>query len=292
MESIFRRGARLLQKKFSPGHAPDFIIAGAQKSGTTSLHYYLSQHPRLLASTPKEVRYFDRDDNFEKGKRWYHRAFININNDKKDYLCFEATPEYIYRSFAAERIHREYPGIKIIMILREPVQRAYSSWNMYRQFPRRIEDLPGKLSSKNGYLYDRENNLVKELYKGESFPTFAEAVESEMQKIRSDSVLEEPSFLRRGIYLPQVRRFHDLFGKKQVLILGFKDLLQEREATLNKILHFLNLEPYDWSVIDDEKKNVIEYSEKMSEEMKHKLSNFYEQHNREFFDYLGCKINW
>src|SRR5690606_31670006 len=121
-----------------------------------------------------------------------------------------------YRSFAAERMYNEYPELKIIMMLRDPVKRAYSSWNMYRDFPFKFQKLPGKLASKNGYVHDRQNNLVKELYNGERFPTFEEAVASEMLKIDTNSILEEPSFLRRGVYLPQIKRYHDLFGKDKV----------------------------------------------------------------------------
>jgi hypothetical protein len=68
-----------------PGHKPDFIIVGAQKAGTSSLHYYLSQHPKLVASRPKEVHFFDRDENFNKGRGWYHQAFKNPKKVIGDY---------------------------------------------------------------------------------------------------------------------------------------------------------------------------------------------------------------
>lgn len=292
--NIIKKGVRYtainIKKRLYKGHAPDFIIAGAQKSGTSSLYHYLSLHPNLLASTPKEVRYFDRDDNFQKGKEWYHRSFINLNSYKKNYLCFEATPEYLYRSFAAKRMYQEYPDLKIIIILREPVKRAYSAWNMNRDF--KEGNIPRVLLLKNGYIHDRQHNLFKELYAGDHFPSFEEAIDSELLKIENNSELEEPAFLRRGIYLPQIKRYHDLFGHENVLILGFKDLLQNKEKTLNKVLKFLGLEESDWSFLKDEIKNARNYTEKMSAEMEEKLISFYKPHNKELFNYLGTNINW
>lgn len=291
--NLCKRTVRFIKRRMSKGRQPDFIIVGAQKSGTTSLHYYLSHHPKLLASTPKEVRYFDRDDNYKKGKKWYHKAFVNLSNRQGSLLCFEATPEYIYRSYAAQRMYETYPDLKIIMILRDPVKRAFSAWNMYRDFPIKFQDkLPGNLSSKNGYIYDRQNNLVEELYRTDRFPTFEEVVDSEMVKINSQSELEEPSIIRRGIYLPQVLRFHELFGKDNVLILGFKDLVSDKEGVLNSILRFLDLEECQWNFVDDEKKNVRSYPEKMSDELEDRLSKFYAPHNQELFKYLGYKVNW
>jgi hypothetical protein len=280
-----KKSAVFVKKRTLKKHQPNFIIAGAQKSGTSSLYHYLSQHPNLLASTPKEVRYFDRDDNFRKGKNWYHRSFININGDKKDFLCFEATPEYLYRSSAAQRIHDEYPDLKIIIILRNPVKRAYSAWNMYRHFLE-VKRIP------QGYVHKKENNLVTEFYKAKKFPSFEEAIDSEMIKIKNDSPLEEPGLLRRGIYLPQIKRYHDLFGKDKVLVLGIGDLKQNRKEVLNRVLKKINLEESDWTFLQDEKINIGSYSDKMNKETEERLNKFYEPHNAALFEYLGTKPNW
>jgi sulfotransferase family protein len=285
IEKVIRKSTTYIKRRTLKKHAPDFIIAGAQKSGTSSLYHYLSQHPNLLASTPKEVRYFDRDDNFRKGKNWYHRSFINLNGDKENYLCFEATPEYLYRSFAAKRIHDEYPNLKVIAILRSPVKRAYSAWNMYRHFLD-VKRIP------QGYVHKQENNLVTEFFKAKQFPSFEEAIDSELIKIKNDSPLEEPALLRRGIYLAQIQRFHNLFGKDKVLVLGIGDLKQNRKEVLNTVLRFLNLEESDWTFLQDEKINIGNYSNKMNKETEDRLNKFYEPHNTALFEYLGTKLNW
>ncbi|MEP6681652.1 MAG: sulfotransferase [Parafilimonas sp.] len=285
IKSITTKGITYIKKRTLKKHPPAFIIAGAQKSGTSSLHYYLSQHPNLLGSTPKEVRYFDRDDNFRKGKKWYHRSFVNLHANKKDFLCFEATPEYLYRSYVPQRIHQEYPHLKIIIILRDPVKRAYSAWNMYKHFFK-VKRIP------QGYVHKKENNLVTEFFKADKFPLFEEAIASEILKIENNSTLEEPGLLRRGIYMPQIKRYHDLFGKDHVLILGMGDLNKNKKECLNNILRFLNLKESEWNFLPVEKRNTGSYSEQMNIETKEKLYAFFESHNNALFKYLGTNINW
>lgn len=281
--------AKILHK-ILPGNSPDFLIVGAQKAGTTSLHYYLNQHPKLIGSKPKEVGFFSRDGHYQKGRKWYESAFKDISNPFKKGMYFEATPEYMYRSFSAERIYNYNPNIKIIILLRDPVKRAYSSWNMYRDFSVRPQGLPKVFY--DGFLKGRESDILKEFYKRDHFPTFEEVFESELKKIEEKSDIEEPGVIRRGIYLPQIKRFHQLFGKDQVLILGFKDLINKKVSTLNTVLNFLGIEDSTWDFLNDEEKNVRTYPQKIGKELEDKLIEFYNPYNKELFDYLGTKINW
>lgn len=278
-------------KGFLPGQSPNFIIVGAQKSGTTSLHYYLDQHPDITGSQPKEVRYFDRDENYyHRDQNWYEKAFIDIKRPFKGGHFFEATPEYLYRKSVPERIYNYDPNMKIIILLREPVARAYSSWNMYKSFPSRPSGLPKVFYS--GYYEDKDNNIMKELYSSNTFPSFELCVESEMKKIKLNSELEEPSFLRRGIYLPQIKRYHKYFGRGQVLILGFKDLIQYQEKTLNEILDFLGIQKNDWSFLNNKKRNSRSYGEKINKQTETYLKDFYAPYNEHLYQYLEKKINW
>jgi len=275
-----------------PAGKPDFLLVGAQKAGTTSLHFYLDQHPKLIGSTPKEVGFFSRDDNYSKGKEWYHKAFKaeSIKNPFKSYMYFEATPEYLYRSFAPERIYRYNKKLKIIILLREPVKRAYSAWNMYRDFQHK-ENIPAILNS--GYLKNSENNIRKELYSSGSYPSFEECIRLELDKINSNSLLEEPSFLRRGLYLDQIKRYTDRFGRNNVKIVGFKDVIgTNKKDTLNEILSFLKLPVSNWDFLVDEKKNSRLYPETLNENTEAELNKFYEPHNLKLFDFLGKKPNW
>lgn len=274
-----------------PGQLPKFMIIGAQKAGTTSLHYYLSQHKLLLGSRPKEVNFFSHDDNFEKGIGWYRQAFVNIKSPFKKLTSFEATPEYLYRKNVAERLYQFNPDLKLIILLRDPVKRAFSAWNMYKYFGERKKGLPAQFYS--NYCKDRDNNIYKELYGGESFPTFEKAINSELKKLHSESELEEPSFLRRGIYLPQVEKYVNLFGRDNVLVVGFKDLVgKDKSVVLNEICTFVGVPSQDWSQIKDDKTNSRSYQEPLTEKMMGKLQNFYQPYNEALFTFLDKKINW
>lgn len=273
-----------------PGNTPDFILVGAQKAGTSSLHSYLNQHPNIIGSRPKEVRFFDNEENYAKGLKWYRRAFKDVTKPFKKGIYFEATPEYMYRSKVAERMHEFNPDMKIVMILREPVARSFSAWNMYRDFPIKFKKLPGGLDR-----YDESNklyNLIRELYDVDEFPSFEETFISEQKKMAENSDLEEPSFFRRGIYLPQIKKYHDLFGHENVLVLGFSDLLENKRKVLNQVLVHMGMEESDWSFLDEQKKNYRSYPVKMEDSMKEKLIEFYKPYNEELFDYLSFKPNW
>jgi hypothetical protein len=121
-------GAATIRGLMKP-HAPDFIIIGAQKSGTSSLHYYLDQHPDFCASSEKELHYFNRHVHFGKPLAEYEANFRSFRKKKH----FESTPAYIYHPGALDLIKKTYPEIKLIAVLRDPVKRSYSAWNHYRQ---------------------------------------------------------------------------------------------------------------------------------------------------------------
>ena len=92
----------------------DFLIIGAQRSGTTSLYNYLIKHPKILSATKKEIHFFDRY--FKKGFNWYESHFLP---KKKGYLRGEATPYYLYHPLSSERIFKVFPDVKLIIILRK-----------------------------------------------------------------------------------------------------------------------------------------------------------------------------
>lgn len=270
-----------------PTRGPDFIIVGAQKSGTSSLFSYLNQHPKLLGARQKEINYFNDNLRFHKGKQWYEDFFKSYSKPFRKGLRFEATPEYLYHQKAAERIKTFNPSLKIIIVLREPVKRAFSAWNMFRNFRVGLNGKPPRAES-----FNKNSNLYKELY-SKAYPSFEDVVVSEIEKIEKKvSNLPEPSFIRRGIYLPQIKAYTNLFGKDQVLVLGFKDLIQYKIETLNSILNFLDLEESDWSFLNDEIRNQRPYTDKINPETEQKLLDFYKVHNEELFKYLGHKPNW
>jgi hypothetical protein len=108
----------------------NFLIVGVQKGGTTSLDAYLRQHPRIGMASKKEVHFFDDEDRFGSGTpdyEVYHRHFDRLDSKS---IYGEATPIYCYWSESMRRIREYNPDIKIIMLLRNPVERAWSHWRM------------------------------------------------------------------------------------------------------------------------------------------------------------------
>lgn len=286
IQEVLKDNAKKILNKTIPGNSPDFIIAGAQKAGTSSLFSYLNQHPQLFGARQKEINFFDLDENYSKGKQWYLNFFRSYSRPFRTGLYFEATPEYLYNDIAAERIYEFDSSMKIIILLREPVKRAFSAWNMFRDFTQAKHGNPPKYLS-----FDKNSQLFKELY-STKFPSFEEAVEREIKKIEIQSETHEPSFLRRGIYLPKIKKYHHLFGKEKVLVLGFKDLIQKKKETLNEVLSFLDIKKSDWSFLDDEIRNSRKYTHTIHQDIEIKLREFYEPHNEALFDYLGKTPNW
>lgn len=279
LSSLFKKAGQIVLPKNVPG----FIILGAQKSGTTSLHYYLAQHPNLRGSTPKEVHFFDRDIHFGKTFEQYKSHF---RGGRKN-LYFESSPSYLYVPETAERIYREFPKNKFVIVLRDPIKRAYSAWNHYRQIfeSERLsiafEQKPRREGSK----------LYEAFFHGrKSFPTFRECIEIEQLLIEQQDGYE-PALLRRGLYLEQLERYWEFFEPEQLLILGFKDLVVDTDKTLNRVCDFLAVDSIDWSTIDREPRNVREYSEPMSEADKKYLQTFFAKPNQELFERTGS-INW
>ncbi|WP_310993580.1 sulfotransferase domain-containing protein [Aequorivita marina] len=266
------------------------MIVGAQKAGTSTLFNSLAQHPDLLGARTKEIRYFSRKENFQKGDQWYINNLKDLKKPFKSGLLFEATPEYLNHPEAAQRIYKFNKGTKIIIVVREPIKRAYSAWNMYGDFLVSRKHLPRVIDP----AYYPNSNLAQEFYGNGEFPSFEEIIASEMKKIENNDN-RSPAILRRGIYLPQIKRYLDLIGKEQVLTLGFKDLVTQNKTELNKILRFLNLPESDWQFLDSlgkKGKNARTYKKKINPEAKIKLEEFYKPHNDALFEYLGYELNW
>ncbi|GAA0606434.1 hypothetical protein GCM10009001_24590 [Virgibacillus siamensis] len=260
------------------------MIIGEQKSGTTALHYYLNQHPMIVGSQPKEIRYFHKKIDFGYNQKWYETHFKSL---RKNLLHFEATPEYIYYENAAKEIKNMYPDIKLILILRNPVERTYSAWNMYKDH---------FYDKKFHYFHEKtpdgkENPLFTYFFKDRTeFPSLRECLSIELKLIEENGPVE-PSLLRRGLYYEQIRSYLKYFNKDQLMILGSKDLSQSTDKTLNNILNFLGLSDYDWSNVNTEKKHNRKYDEKIDKDLLEFLEGFFDKPNQKLFNFIE-PINW
>jgi len=188
----------------------NFLIAGTQKGGTTALYEYLKMHSEIIMPELKELHFFDKDIYFTDKEDYeqYHK-YYDFQNTK---LKGEATPIYMYWETAPERIYKYNPDMKLILLLRNPISRAYSQWNM-------------------------------EIQKNNEYLSFSEAIRSEKRRLntKNEMHIRHFSYLDRGLYSKQINRIKKYFPSTNVLILKSENLLIDHYSTLNKITDFLNI---------------------------------------------------
>lgn len=283
---ITLKGLDSVVQKVMPGHFPDFIIIGAQKSGTSSLFTYLKNHPNLTASSKKELHYFDRLVHHGYSLDWYKSQFYR--KSLKPQLYFESTPKYIYLEDVAKQIAEIKPDTKFILILREPVKRAYSAWNMYKDF----FETKRSLNVHKERIPGKENSILKFLCKDRSdFPSFLEAVKIE-EKLIEDNREHEPSIIRRGFYTDQMYNYLKYFSRDQILIIGFQELIRDTPKCLFKVYDFLGIKSIPFDKIDNKVVNKRSYNKEITKEEKDYMNEIYKKSNEKLFELLGFKPNW
>ena len=265
---------------FKKGNLPDFLIIGTQKSGTSSLFKYLDQFPNLQGSSTKEIHYFDKFIDTGKDINWYKDHFIK-NKGKKNPLYFEATPNYIYHKRIPKLLYDLNPELKFIVILREPVSRAYSSWNMYREM---FNDNSKWERLKGGQTF-------KYFFEGrESFPSFKECLDIELDIINNNGTIE-PSIIRRGFYSEQLKNWFEFFPKNQFTILDFDEFKIDLVNSMRTVSNFLDV-PFNMVELDTSPSNKRNYVTKISSNEKLFLQNLYLKHNLDLEELLDRKFNW
>ena len=203
--------------------APSFLILGAQRSGTTALYRYLVSHPNVSAALRKEVHYFDFQ--YEKGLDWYLAHFpaarpFWIAGPKS--VTGEASPYYLVHPLAPGRVWRFNRAMKLIVILRDPIARA---WSHYRHEVRRgIENLSFKRAI--DAEADRLAGKGQSLRRGPDYYSYAH---------------HHFAYLDRGRYAHYLQAWLELFPRPQMLILKSEDLIEDAHSVVNRVLAFLGL---------------------------------------------------
>lgn len=199
---------------------PNFIIIGAMKAATTSLYTYIKQHPDIFMTKVKEPMFFNnfqQENNYNilgsKSKKSttleeYLAMFKDVKNEK---AIGEASPAYIYNEKAPHLIKEHLPDVKIIAILRQPTDRAYSNF----------------LHTKRA---DREN-----------VNSFGQAIKIEKERI-SDNWSPLYHYIQKGFYSVQLKRYYNLFPKENIKVYLFEDVVKTPKETLKDIFKFLNVD--------------------------------------------------
>lgn len=223
----------------------DFIICGAQKSGTTALYEYLKEHPEICMPLQKELHFFDKESHFSRDKpdyTEYHNLFFPRPPNR---LLGEATPIYMYWQSAPRRIRDYNRHMKLIVLLRNPIERAFSHWNMERS--RVAESL-----------------------------SFEEALQQE--DARCKAALPEQhrvySYVDRGFYLLQLKRLWRYFPQDQILVLKAEDLKNEPQPVLGQIWNFLGVRHIEIAIKCDV--HSLPYESQMSPQVRSYLRSKFE----------------
>lgn len=247
---------------------PDFIIVGTQKGGTSSLFYYLSQHPQVTPAIQKEIHYFDNA--YEKGERWYKARFpVLKKNGAQKVITGEASPYYIFHPYAVKRIARDVPNAKLIVLLRNPVERAYSHYQMATR-------------------------------KGMETLSFEEAVEIEESRLKPEIemldadesyrsyVHQSFSYVARGFYADQLERLFKHVSRENVLILNSEAFFSNPQHACDKAFTLLGVSPF---ILRNAKAvNFSTYPRDIPR--RERLRALYESHNKRLYELLGVEFDW
>ena len=254
---------------------PSFIIIGAQRCGTTSLYDYLSHHPQIIPSPVKELFYFD--DYYTRPIEWYKSFFPTEKEREKlerdlvaSVITGEASPSYFFHPYAAKRIKETLPDVKLILVLRDPIERAYSHYNHIKRLNREPLSF--------------EEALEKEL----------ERITPDVEKLAKDEnykadLRRDYSYLTRGYYAKQLKEWFKHFPKEQLLIIQSEEFYRETPKVYDEIVEYLGLNSYTLPVF--EAKNALKYA-KMAPETKEKLKAYFAPKNEELYELLGKRFDW
>ena len=251
------------------GALPDFLIIGAQKCGTTFLYHLLCQHPFVEPATTKEVHFFDT--NFAEGVQWYRSHFSTpTQKDGRKMLTGESSPYYIYHPHAARRAAKVVPQAKLIALLRNPVDRAYSDYN-------------------HKFREAREHLSFEDAIEAEE-----ERLRGEKDKLLADESYNSPkyrrySYLSRGIYVDQLLEWERYFERDQLLVLKSEDFFEKPQEFFERVLGFLGLPHLETGASGQ--RNEGEYDE-MSFATRRRLEAYFEPHNRRLYEHLGADLDW
>jgi hypothetical protein len=277
--SAMRTAARLYTEPTANGRLlPAFLIIGAERAGTTSLYRYLAQHPQVMGVTlrRKGAHYFDTG--FDRSVRWYRSHFPSqlavraraVRTGTERVVTGEACPYYVFHPLVPKRVRALLPEVRLILMLRDPVTRAYSHY--LHEVARGFEPLPF------------EDAIAAE----------AERLEGEEERIRSEPEYrsfnhQHFSYLARGRYLEQIERWHGLFPVEQMLIIDSHAFFADPDAGYREVSRFLGLD----------ERSLVEYPQlnarsdgRLPADARERLRELFAEPTRRLEEYLGRSFSW
>lgn len=231
-------------KPLPPAERVGFMVAGSQKAGTSALIKLLGQHPQIALPVVKEPHFFDNDGFFSDKSipvKEYHAGFPYLGPDR---LYGEGTPRTMFSTESVERVFEYNPKMKIICVLRDPVERAYSAWNMNKT--------AGETRS------------------------FEELTRSEMNQIEKYGPIRRGfnSYLSRGMYANQIVHLRKYFSPNQLMFIKYSRFKENNATVLDECIAFLELDPLSM-VLNAKNTNVYRYESTMLPSTEKRLRDWY-----------------
>jgi Sulfotransferase domain len=244
---------------------PDFLVLGAQKAGTTALYAYLRWHPGITGPSWKEVSFFDR--HWWRGVRWYRGQFPLRSRGR---LVGEASPSYLFHPLAPERARAVVPDARLVVVLRDPVDRAYSQYQHEVALGREPLSFEDALAAEEGRTRGEVERLVAD----------PRAFSHEWW---------DHTYAARGLYAEQLERWLAMFPRDQLLVVTSDDLGKRPAETYASILSFLGAAPHRL----DEYPRVFDRDyAPMRPDTRDALARRFAAPNRRLEELLGRELGW
>lgn len=259
---------------------PDFVIIGAKRGGTTSLYNYLLEHPSIAPLFPgrqhiKGIHYYD--SNYPCGLAWYRSHFPleaagrHLARPRlRPAIAGEASPYYLFHPVAAERLARDFPDVRIIVNLRDPVERAYSHFKEATYHGRETLGFEAALEAEDGRLRGEAERIAAE-------PGYLSPAH------------EHLSYLAQSRYLDMLPRWFALFGREQFHITVSEDFYADPDRHVNAIWRFLGLAPRS---LRSRTRHNHQAAPGIAPEIRERLQEAVAAHNRGLEDLLGRSLPW
>lgn len=240
-----------------------FLVIGTQKGGTSALDDHLREHPEIGMAVEKELHFFDDEEFFAEEEIDYSKYEERFECSNEIKVYGESTPIYMYWEACCKRIWDYNKDMKLIAILRDPVDRAFSHWNM--EAGRQEEDEP--------FLY---------------------CIKNEAKRLKEALPLQHRvySYADRGLYAKQIKRYKRYFKDEQMLFIKYEDFKADTKRTLNSVFTFLGVDPekvrYQPRIV-----NPGNYKQTMTQEEKAYLLAFFRNDIKELEQLLNWdRSNW
>jgi sulfotransferase family protein len=254
---------------------PSFFVLGAAKSGTTSLHLQLDQHPEIFMSKPKEPFFFEAE--FERGPQFYYKYF---GGWKGETAVGESRHRNLYLPFVPARIHSYNPRAKLIVVLRNPAERAVSHWWHWRS--------RGSESLSPWEACEADLARIDAGIKLESPEEIAGYAHDLRRNLRTD----HRTYLDSGYYFEQLQRYMRLFERRQLHVILFDRYVTSPAETLRELFQFLEVNESIAPLVDVRPFNQSPPGmwEHVDDRLWNKLIEHYAPHNRRLEEFLGCSL--